>query len=166
MPYNRDTAFYRHYRLLNKYFNISMSYLILIYWSYSGLFVCLLFRFLRQGFSVLPWSLFWNLLCRPDWPWTHRDLLAFASQVLRLKARTTNALILLIFKNERAKFRLQPVWYDYLLKVSNNFKLEFLKYQQLWQISYEISGVHYHNNSGTWIDSVDNLAKVLQHLIC
>jgi hypothetical protein len=34
-----------------------------------------------------------NSLCRPGWPPTYRDLPASASQVLRLKARATTALL-------------------------------------------------------------------------
>ncbi|EGW14713.1 hypothetical protein I79_019557 [Cricetulus griseus] len=49
------------------------------------------FCFSRQGFSVLLWSLSWNLICRPGWPQNHRDLPASASQVLGLKVWATNA---------------------------------------------------------------------------
>lgn len=31
-----------------------------------------LFGILRQGFSPKPW-LFWNSVCTPDWPGSHRD---------------------------------------------------------------------------------------------
>jgi hypothetical protein len=31
----------------------------------------------------------WNLLCRPSWPWTHRDPPTFASLGLRLKVCAT-----------------------------------------------------------------------------
>lgn len=34
----------------------------------------LLLSYLRQGFSVLQLWLPWNLLCRLDWPQTHREL--------------------------------------------------------------------------------------------
>ena len=42
-------------------------------------FICFVL-FGRQRFSMWLW-LFWNLLCRPSWPRTHRDLLASASRV-------------------------------------------------------------------------------------
>jgi hypothetical protein len=46
------------------------------------LLVC--FWLSRQGFSVYRW-LSWNLLCRPGWPWIHRDPPASVSWVLGLK---------------------------------------------------------------------------------
>ena len=48
------------------------------------LLCCCLVSF-RQGLTMQPW-LTWNLLCRLGWPRTHRDLLASASQELKLKA--------------------------------------------------------------------------------
>lgn len=42
----------------------------------QGLFINLLL--LRQGFTMSPW-LAWISLCRPNWPWTHKGLPAFAS---------------------------------------------------------------------------------------
>ena len=33
----------------------------------------------------------WNSLCRPGWPWTHRDPIASVSQVLGLKVCATTA---------------------------------------------------------------------------
>jgi hypothetical protein len=45
---------------------------------------------LREGFFELPW-LSWNKLCKPGWPWTHRDLLVSASLVLGLRVYATIA---------------------------------------------------------------------------
>jgi hypothetical protein len=53
--------------------------IVTIHYSFY-LFVCLLKQCL-----VFPW-LFWNLQERAEWPSTHRDPPAFASQVLGLQA--------------------------------------------------------------------------------
>lgn len=42
----------------------------------------------RHGYSLRPW-LWWNSLCRPGWPWTHRHLTASASQELDVKESLT-----------------------------------------------------------------------------
>lgn len=51
-------------------------------WSCGFCFV------LRQHLTVYPW-LAWNHLCRQEWPETHRDLLAYAFEVLGLEVWTT-----------------------------------------------------------------------------
>jgi hypothetical protein len=48
------------------------------------LFVCFCFCFLKQSLGCN-----WNLLCKPDWTGTQRDLLASASHVLGLEAWAT-----------------------------------------------------------------------------
>lgn len=47
-------------------------------WAETFLFVFCCFAFLRQDLSSVWFWLFWSLLCRPGWPYGHRDPLAFA----------------------------------------------------------------------------------------
>ena len=68
-----------------------------------SLFVCC-FVFLKQGFSVYPW-LSWNSLSRPNWPQTHRDLPAAASQLLRLKACATTARLIRVLMYETESWK-------------------------------------------------------------
>ena len=51
------------------------------------------FWFFKTRFlsSYGVWSLSWNSLCSPDWPWTHIDSSAHTFQVLALKVCTTTA---------------------------------------------------------------------------
>jgi hypothetical protein len=57
----------------------------------SSLMTVFLMIFLFSFICVYNCSASRDLLCRPGWPWTHKDLLASASQVLGLKACATTA---------------------------------------------------------------------------
>jgi hypothetical protein len=48
----------------------SISVLIFLFYSFIWGWFC--FGRSRQGVSLWPW-LSWHSLCRPGWPWTHRD---------------------------------------------------------------------------------------------
>jgi hypothetical protein len=51
---------------------------------YGDFYICLIFGFFKTRFTVWHW-LSWNLLCKPGWPHTYRDLPSSSSQVLELK---------------------------------------------------------------------------------
>jgi hypothetical protein len=85
-------------------------------WDFFFFFFC----FWRQGFFVQVW-LSWNLICRPSWPWTLKDLPASTSLVLRLKACTTTTTFQPQKNVLKTKKNLTNTW-NCIYKCGNFFK--------------------------------------------
>lgn len=87
-------------------------YLFVLRWTVTEFLMLVrlfisLFGLLRQGFTLRLW-LSQNSVCIPSWPWAHRDLLTFSSQILGLKTCATMTSSLQYFYTNLFFHILQP----------------------------------------------------------